>query len=197
MPGASFKLADAFVAFGVVVADGAMTIAPAGTNPKLLTSATAAFKRSDVGKKITVEGAGAAGADLTTKIASFVSATQVLLDSPALTTVVGSDISYVKGVYRLSDVLAGPDVAGNTYQVSYARRLQIQMGELPGGNLYIGGPYVSPTNHGIRLQPGDADQYAPGTGVLAVATSDYLCSDTADQLINIYFADDFNLSTPA
>src|SRR5690242_4173803 len=101
MPGATFNLPDAYAAFGVRVANGAMTAG--GSNPRILTSATAAFTLHDVGKKVTVEGAGEAGADLTTTIARRLSATQVELKDPALTTVVGSDVSYVKGVYRLSN----------------------------------------------------------------------------------------------
>lgn len=192
MPGATFLLDDAYTAFGVVVSDGAMTAG--GSNPRLLTSATAAFKASDVGKKITVEDAGAASADLTTKIARLISATKVELEDPALTTVTGSDISYVKGVYRLSHLIAQGDVGGNRYQFISARRIQIQLGSLsPGGSLFIGGPYVSPTNHGIEIQGGSADDFVG----LAVTTSDYLCSDTDNQILNVYWQDDLNLSTPA
>lgn len=195
MSGATFKLADAFVAFGVVVSDGVMTFD--GPNPRMLTSATAAFTIHDVGKKVVVAGAGAAGADLTTKIKSLISATQVLLDDPANTTVGSADLSYVKGRYRLSTLLAGPDNDGNHYQIGTLRRLQFQLGELPGGSLYIGGPFVTPTSHGIHLQGGQSDDYAPSSSHLAPTTSDYLCSDTANQLVNICWQDDYNLSTPA
>lgn len=194
MPGGTFNMADAFAAFGVRVADGVMTAG--GSNPNLLSSATAAFKQTDVGKKITVEGAGAAGADLTTKIARLVSATRVLLDSPALTTVAGSDISYVKGVYRLSDLIALGDVDGNHYQFLYARRLQIQV-KAAGTKIFIGGPYVTTTNAGIELPADQANDFAPSGAGFAVTTNDYLTSATANQKVNVYWIDDLNLSTPA
>lgn len=196
MPGATFNLADAYAAFGVRVADGAMTAG--GSNPKILSSATAAFKLTDVGKRVKVEGAGAAGADLDTFIARFISATQVELKAPALTTVAGSDISYVKGVYRLSDLLKQGDVDGNKYDVLYARRVHIQLGpQSPGGVLHIGGRYVTPTNAGLTLAALGESDYAPGTTTLGVLTQDYLTSATANQKVNISWQDDINASTPA
>jgi hypothetical protein len=196
MPGATFNLPLAYAAFGVRVANGAMNAA--GANPRILTSATANFSNSDVGKRIVVAGAGAAGADLDTFIARRLSGTQVLLKAPALTTVAGANVSYVQGVYRLSQIIAGGDVQGNHYEFLNARRLQIQLGAAsPGGILYIGGPYVAPTNAGIELNDGESDNHAPGTIGLAVTTGDYLTSDTADQKVNLYWIDDFNLSTPA
>lgn len=193
MPGATFNMADAFAAFGVRVSDGAMTAG--GANPKVLTSATAAFKQTDVGKKITVEGAGAAGADLTTTIARLISATKVELAAPALTTVVGSDISYVKGVYRLSDLIGQGDIDGNKYQFLYARRLQIQ-NKHAATKICIGGPYVTPTNRGIELAADAVSDYTPGEA-LAATSSDFLTSETANQKVNIYWVDDLSLSTPA
>jgi hypothetical protein len=197
MPGATFKLAKAYTAPAVVVADGAMTAG--GSNPRILSSATANFSRVMIGRPIIVEGAGAAGADLETVVEKYISATKVELRDPALTTVAGSDLTYDLGVYRLSEVLAQPDVAGNSYQIAYAHRLQLQINQnSPGGKLCIGGPYVTPENCGIELTaPGQSDNYTPGRGAQAVMTSDYLTSDTADQLINIYWLDDLNLSTPA
>lgn len=197
MPGATFKLPLAYVAFGVVVADGVMNAV--GPNTYLLTSATAAFKQTDVGKRIKVEGAGAAGVDLDTFIARRISATQVELKSPALTTVAGSDISYTIGRYRLSDVMSLGDVDGNKYQVSYAHRVQIQLSQQgPGGILFIGGPYVTITNCGIQMDsPGNVDNNTVGMTPPATFTGDYLCSDTANQLINLYWTDDLNQSTPA
>lgn len=63
-----------------VVSDGATS----GTS---LTSATGLFKASDVGKTVLVSGAGAAGVDLVTTIAGFVSATSVTLAVAASTSV--------------------------------------------------------------------------------------------------------------
>lgn len=197
MPGATFNMADAFAAFGVRVANGAMNAT--GTNPRILTSATAAFTIHDVGKKIRVAGAGASGGNLDTYIAKRISATQVELKAPALTTVAGANVSYVKGVYRLSTLLAGPDVDGNTYQVGpTTRRLQVQLADnSPGGNLFIGGPFVTTTNYGIQVQGGGSDGFAPGTLPSAMTTSDYLTSETANQKVNVYWIDDFNQATPA
>lgn len=196
MPGATFKLALAYVAFGVVETDGAMSIT--GPNPRLLNSAGGAFAETDVGKRIVVEGAGAAGADLNTFIARRISATQVELKDPALTTVTGSDVSYAIGVTRLSEIIEAGDVNGNHYVVPYARRLQIQVSpRSPGGTVFIGGPYVTPTNAGLELGAGESDNYTTGSAGLVVATADYLTSDTADQLVNIYWADDFNIHSPA
>lgn len=195
MPGATFLMANAYAALAVVVADGVMTAG--GSNPRLLNSATAAFKQTDVGKRVVVEGAGAAGADLDTFIVRRISATQVELAAPALTTVAGSDISYALGVYRLSDLIAQGDVDGNNYQVLYARRVQIQLSaQSPGGSLFIGGPYVSTSNAGIQMVAPSTDNFT-STEVPAVTTGDYLCSDIADQLVNIYWVDDINLHTPA
>jgi hypothetical protein len=59
-----------------------------GTNT--LTIAGAAFTANDVGKNISVPGAGAAGATLVTYIASYISATQVTLVSNASTTLAAS-----------------------------------------------------------------------------------------------------------
>jgi len=193
MPGATFKLVDAFAAFAVRVADGAMTAN--GSNPRILTSATAAFKASDVNKKVKIEGAGAAGADLVTTIAKRISATQVELKAPALTTVVGSDISFVKGVYRLSTLLQGADVDGNTYQyVSLSGRMKISLeSDSPGGSLFIGGPWLSPTNYGIKIGAAEADDMQGAV----IPSSDYITSDTANQLVHIYWSDDLNQSTGA
>jgi hypothetical protein len=68
-------------------ANGAMTAAD-----PTLTSATITFGAGDVGKFVTVEGAGAGGSDLITTILSFTSATSVELNTNALTTVSGSDV---------------------------------------------------------------------------------------------------------
>jgi hypothetical protein len=196
MPGATFLMDDVFAAFGVRVADGAMTAG--GSNPKVLASATAAFKQTDVGKRITVEGAGASGADLKTTIARLISATKVELAAEALTTVVGSDISYVKGVYRLSDLIAQGDVDGNRYQVMYARRLKLSLGaQSPGGKVFVGGPYVTPTNCGYELSANGSDEFAPGSDVPAITTADYVTSATDNQKLNVYWVDDLNVSTPA
>lgn len=58
------------------------------------TSATAGFTAADVGKVISVYGAGAAGVTLTTTISAFVSSTQVILTDAASTTVSGATFHY-------------------------------------------------------------------------------------------------------
>jgi hypothetical protein len=64
--------------------DGAITAASA-----VLSSASASFTAADVGKSVTVIGAGASGASLRTTIISYTSATQVTLTATASTTVSG------------------------------------------------------------------------------------------------------------
>lgn len=187
MPGATFVLTTAFVAFGVVNNDGAMVL-----GSDILTSAAADFTPFDVGKAIEVEGAGAAGADLETVVEGFISATQLRLKHPALTAVVGSDISYVQGVYRLSDLLAQGDIDGNVYQMLYARHLQLQLVSAA-GTVLVGGRHVSPTNHGYELAQNGTIAFSPGGSSLAVTTSDYLTSATPAQQINVYWVDDMNL----
>jgi parallel beta-helix repeat protein len=71
------------------VSDGAIT---SGTNS--LPSATASFSLADIGKQVTVKGAGAAGADLITTI-SGISGSNALLAANAGTTVTGAVIRWV------------------------------------------------------------------------------------------------------
>lgn len=74
---------------GKIVNDGAMTSATA-----TLTSSTASFSSSDVGKVISVNGAGASGVPLTTTILSFGSSTSVTLNASASTTVSSARVVY-------------------------------------------------------------------------------------------------------
>lgn len=60
----------------------------------LLTVASAPFTAADVNKKIVIAGAGVAGADLETTIASFVGPTQINTALAASTTVVSATVSY-------------------------------------------------------------------------------------------------------
>lgn len=73
---------------GRTVTDGAITN---GTD--VLTSATAAFVSGDVGSAVIVEGAGVAGAALSTTIASVTNATTAVLVADASTTVTGAQTS--------------------------------------------------------------------------------------------------------
>lgn len=63
-------------------------------NPTRLTSTAAGWKTTDVGKPITVVGAGSGGADLVTTIQGYLSASTVYLTDPALTTVSGTTATY-------------------------------------------------------------------------------------------------------
>src|SRR5207245_2447327 len=62
------------------------------TGTTALTSATATFTSADVGKTVLVTAAGAAGDDLRTTIAAYVSATAVTLADAAGATVSGNDV---------------------------------------------------------------------------------------------------------
>lgn len=73
------------------VNDGAISLV---TPTTLDCNTSAPFTVGDVGKKIRVEGAGVAGADLDTTIATFVSPTQVTLTDAASTAVTGADVTY-------------------------------------------------------------------------------------------------------
>ena len=78
------SVTSATVAIGRAVANGAMS---STTNPTYLTSATIAFVAGDVGSTVIVAGAGTAGADLVTTVASVTSGTVAVLALPCLTTV--------------------------------------------------------------------------------------------------------------
>jgi hypothetical protein len=73
----------------VMLSDAVMSSSSA-----VLTSATAAFTAADVGKKIGVAGAGAAGANLVTTIAGYTSATSITLSVAASTAVNGVNYGY-------------------------------------------------------------------------------------------------------
>lgn len=82
----------------VPLTDGAITATDA-----TFTSTAAVFTADDVGRKIWVQGAGAAGADLETSIASFTDANTVELLVAAGTTVSGANTLYgavVSGIAR-------------------------------------------------------------------------------------------------
>jgi hypothetical protein len=73
---------------GRTVSDGAITAAAS-----ILSSLTAAFSSADVGLAVRVVGAGVAGADLVTTVATYTDATHVVLASAAGTTVVAAQAS--------------------------------------------------------------------------------------------------------
>jgi hypothetical protein len=73
----------------LILTDGAMTSGSAS-----LSSASAVFTPADVGKVVSVTGAGAGGVPLGTTISAWVSSTQVTLSATASTTVSGAKYSY-------------------------------------------------------------------------------------------------------
>ena len=81
---------------GKIVYDGAIN-----ASSTTLTSATASFGSTDVGKLIVVKGAGASGVALSTTIASYINSTSVTLTSAAGTTVTGA-----KTVFGTNDTAA-------------------------------------------------------------------------------------------
>lgn len=82
---------------GQFVTDGVMNT----TNPTILTSASALFKSTDVGKLVMVKGAGASGVTtLVTTIASFQSSSQVTLTSGNAS---GSNLSGVMVMWATDD----------------------------------------------------------------------------------------------
>lgn len=90
---------------GIYFNDGAVT-----STTTAFTSASATFTAGDVGKVITIEGAGAAGVDLTTTIAAYVSATAVTLTVAASTTV--SSASFTYGTDDTVGIQAAIDAVG-------------------------------------------------------------------------------------
>ena len=87
---------------GRTVTDAAVS---SSTNPTYLSSATAAFVAGDVGSAVRVAGAGAAGVDLVTTIASINSGTVAVLTVGASTTVSGAmaNIGALGSGYKAND----------------------------------------------------------------------------------------------
>ena len=90
---------------GRTVADGAMSSI---TTPTHLSSTTAVFAAGDVGSTVIVVGAGLAGANLVTTIASYTSHTVVVLTDPCLTTVTAAQTSIgsTGSGYKANDVVS-------------------------------------------------------------------------------------------
>jgi hypothetical protein len=114
------------------VTDGVMTNASA-----ILTSATAAWAARDVGKTVYVAGAGAAGAELASTIASRQSATQVTLAAVASTSVSGAQIVWgTDDTAAFQGLLAALSAAGGG------------TGVVPAGLYLLAGQLVHPANGG-------------------------------------------------
>ena len=104
---------------GRTVNDGAMSSV---TNPTFLNSATAAFVSGDVGSAVRVVGAGAAGVDLVTTVASVTSGTVAVLASPCLTTVAAAQASlgFAGHNYKAGDTFTVTQAGGSNDLVTVA-----------------------------------------------------------------------------
>ncbi len=91
-----------------------LTDAAIDASDNTLTSALAAFVTADAGKACWVEGAGGAGVDLLTTIASVTDANTVELTAPALATVADADARY--GTDNTAAIQAAFDEANNSGQ---------------------------------------------------------------------------------
>jgi len=105
-----------------VVLDGAMS---SSTSTTTLTSATAGFVSTDVGKTVSVAGAGAAGAILAGTISTYISATQVTLSVACATTVSGAKTTW--GTDDTAAIQAAMNAAGPLGNTVY----------LPSGNYTV------------------------------------------------------------
>lgn len=110
-------------------ATGAMTATSA-----VLTDINAAFTAANVGQSITVVGAGAAGADLSSTIASVTSGTQVTLAATAATTVSGATYAY--GTSDTAAIQAAITAAGTVGATVF----------LPPGGYVLSAPIVPASN---------------------------------------------------
>lgn len=103
-----------------IVNDGAIS---SGTTT--LTSATAAFSASDVGRIVRISGAGSAGAVLATSISSYSSSTTVTIAAAASTTAAGAQV-LVSPYGMMADGVhpsgtAGPDPGGHETMATFVR----------------------------------------------------------------------------
>ncbi|WP_169194925.1 hypothetical protein [Devosia sp. MC1541] len=95
-------------------ADGAMT-----SGSSQFTSASTTFGPQDIGATITVPGAGVAGADLKTRIASIVSPTVVLLRAQAATTVSEKFCVWDAAALRITGNGDSAEYVSNTTQLHH------------------------------------------------------------------------------
>lgn len=140
--------------------DGAIT-----SSTTTLTSATAAFVAADVGKIITVKGAGAAGVNLNTTIASINSGTSVELTDAASTTV--SSAVYWYGTQDESAAftawLAALSDDGNVTATGYVPPGQYAVSAA----VVVGIPRINLRWEGTLLPYQDYDDYLMMVGTLA------------------------------
>lgn len=122
---------------GKTLYDGAIT---SGTPD--FTSATASFTSSDVGKVITIIGAGGTNIDLTTTISAYVSATAVTLANNASATVSSAGFTY--GTDDTSAIQS-------TVDAIYASTNQSGIAFFPQGIYIVNGAFTSSNNSQIGL----------------------------------------------
>jgi hypothetical protein len=139
---------------GRTVTDGAMS---ATVDPTDLSSLTANFVSGDVGSQVVVAGAGSAGADLVTTIATVSSTTLAVLNSPALTTVAAADAQIgAYGVnYRVDDLLTVAKTGGSYGQMIVLTvgpdGQVLTLGTVDGGTGYSTGAATISGGHGTGL----------------------------------------------
>ena len=117
-----------------IVADGAMTIG----SPTLTCATSTPFKSTDVGKRVTVEGAGAS--KLFTTIAAFVSASAVTLVANAAATVSGAVARFgTDDTAAIQKAINAAATAGSFGYVS-----------IPGGTYFVSANITYPSNCTLR-----------------------------------------------
>ncbi|MGH9577301.1 MAG: hypothetical protein ACRD3R_07670, partial [Terriglobales bacterium] len=131
---------------GKALNDGAIS-----ASSSTFTSASAAFTSADVGKPISVEGAGASGVALNTTIATFVSATSVTLSAAASTTVSSAKVFF--GTDDSTEIQAALDAASTA----------------------LGGTVIAPPSSvitsAITLKSGGVSLEGEGSGSVAALTT--------------------------
>lgn len=108
--------------FGVK-ADGVYFTGSATAASSTITSNTAVFASTDVGKTIRVRGAGASGASLITTIATYISTTQVTGTASASTTV--TNVSSFFGTDDTAAIQATLTAAGNGERVRFHKGVSL------------------------------------------------------------------------
>ena len=130
------------------------------SNPTYLNSATASFISGDVGAEVIVVGAGTAGADLITTIATISSATVAVLVGSCLTTVSGAT-AYI-GAYGIN--YKANDVIGVT-QGGASNGLLIALTTGPDGQVLTLGTTIGNQGTGYSVANNLATYNGSGTGL--------------------------------
>lgn len=131
---------------GIALYDGAIT---SGTDD--FTSASAAFTTADVGKIITISGAGGSNVDLTTTISAYVSATAVTIATNALATV-----SSAMAIYGTDDTTAIRNAVAAVYDGGNGPHSGIIY--FPDGIYIVNGAFDQTNNSQIAVPTVDLDE---------------------------------------